>query len=114
MHERRFWIGWYHRGVRNLFQTTARGEFSPEGQGTRIQVSVGVELAVLMFTLIIVGGVSFAAVSNNMFGESALAGMTIPLIALLMYVIGRWVSRNDATRMLDLIRSELSSRNPYG
>lgn len=107
--EQSFWISSYHRGFRNSFQTTARGSFISTERGTRIEMSMGVEPAVLFFILVIVGGVSFAAWSNSMFGVGSPGSALIPIGAILTYVIGRWASRNDAAAMLTLIQTELKA-----
>ena len=117
--EKGFWI---EKSIhyRNSFQTVAKGRWIPEGNGTRIDVTLGMNRFVTVFVLawlVAVGGVGVMwwvidSPATDRRPESAPALVAaIPFLMLLFGValvaFGRWLSRNEAPELIEFLIREL-------
>jgi hypothetical protein len=113
--EKGFWILKSIR-YRNSFQTEASGRWLPEGNGTRIEMSLGMNRWVAVFmTLWLVGVFAFSAAwwLSGAASEEAPRSTTpwvasfLPLVMLAfgfgVIAFGRWLARNEARELIDFL-----------
>jgi hypothetical protein len=114
--ERGFWIVRSKR-YRNSFEIEARGTWNPEGEGTRIELTLGVMrwtrwimIAWLSFmTLFCIGWFAVPAPRSGTM-PAALAQIFPVLIlafGLLIIRFGRWLSRDEPRQLIDFLSRTL-------
>ncbi|HTM58353.1 MAG TPA: hypothetical protein VL123_08050 [Candidatus Udaeobacter sp.] len=118
VNERGFWIV---RTIhyRNSFQTVARGRWSADGNGTRIELKLGPDVTVRIFMAATIAMVAaIAAVWWLEIGKSTtmppgaegiprVFPLLIVMFSLLAMAFGRWLARNDAAFLMRFLTRTL-------
>jgi hypothetical protein len=113
VNDRGFWILKTLR-YRNSFQTEARGRWSSEGTGTRIELSLGMNrlsVVALIFALVVVGAVTSRFGFTPTAEVSTLLVRAIPVLMLILgaalVAFGRWLSRRESDELIALLSRTL-------
>ena len=117
--EKGFWI---EKSIhyRNSFQTVARGRWIPEGNGSRIDVTLGMNRFMVVFILawlVLVGGIGVmwwfidSPATNPRPEKFPALAAALPLLMLVLGValvaFGRWLARNEAPELTQFLIREL-------
>jgi hypothetical protein len=105
---------------RNSFQTVASGKWIPEGDGTRIELALGMNRMVAVFMLAWLAAIAAVGLTWWLSGAPAAVSHpatepwfvgAIPILMLVFGValiaFGRWLARNEATELIEFLSRTL-------
>jgi len=109
-----FWIV-KTKGYRNSFETEARGTWSAEGNGTRIELRLGVNrwargIMIAWFGFVLLLWIWLLVAARPMAGELRgwhLGPGVMLLLGALAVPFGRWLARNEGRFLLGFLRRTL-------